>query len=122
MGVWARDEVGQQAETAAVEWFRAAADLLNDYALNNLGRMYLTGRGGLPVDRVQAVKLLRAAAQRDNAWALVRLAEALETGEGTERNLTEAVGLLPRRSRPGTRARRRHAGARSVGPTCSRRG
>jgi TPR repeat protein len=94
MGVWARDGVGQPAnEVAAVEWFRAAADLLNDYALNNLGRMYWAGRGGLPVDRAQAVKLFRAAANRDNAWGFLSLAEALETGEGTERNVAEAIGF-----------------------------
>ena len=43
MGTWARDGVGQPRNDAeAVKWFRAAADLLHEYALDNLGAC--TGR------------------------------------------------------------------------------
>jgi TPR repeat protein/dienelactone hydrolase len=94
MGTWVRDGIGQpRNDTEAVKWFRAAADLLHDYALDNLGRMYWQGRGGLPVDRAEAVKLFRAAAYRDNPWGRLHLAEALEKGEGTERKVEEAVEL-----------------------------
>lgn len=94
MGTWARDGVGQpRNDVEAVKWFRAAADLLNSYALVNLGRMYGQGRGGLTVDRNEAVKLFRAAAFQDNPWGRLHLAEALEKGEGTERDAAQAVEL-----------------------------
>jgi len=94
MGTWARDGVGRPRDDAeAVKWFRAAADLLHDYALDNLGRMYWQGRGGLQVDRVEAVRLYRVAAYRGNAWGRFHLAEALEKGEGTERNSAQALDL-----------------------------
>ena len=80
-------------DTEAVKWFRTAADLVHDYALDNLGRMYWQGRGGLTIDRVQAVKLYRTAAYRDNPWGRLHLAEALEKGEGTQRNAAEALDL-----------------------------
>jgi TPR repeat protein/acetyl esterase/lipase len=94
MGVWARDGVGQpRSDTEAVKWFREAADLLNDYAMYNLGRMYWQGRGGLAVDRVEAVKRYRAAAYYENPWGRLYLAEALERGEGTERDTARALEL-----------------------------
>jgi TPR repeat protein len=94
MGTWARDGIGQpRNDTEAVKWFRAAADLLHEYALDNLGRMYWEGRGGLAVDRVEAVKLYRTAAYRGNPWGLLHLAQALEKGEGTERALPQALDL-----------------------------
>jgi TPR repeat protein/dienelactone hydrolase len=94
MGVWARDGVGQpRSDTEAVKWFREAADLLNDYAMYNLGRMYWLGRGGLAVDRVEAVKLYRAAVYYENPWGRLYLAEALEKGEGTERDTAQALEL-----------------------------
>ena len=92
MGVWARDGVGQpRSDTEAVKWFREAADLLNDYAMYNLGRMYWLGRGGLAIDRVEAVKLYRAAVYYENPWGRLYLAEALEKGEGTERDTAQAL-------------------------------
>ena len=94
MGVWARDGVGQPRNDAeAVKWFREAADLLNDYAMVNLGRMYWLGRGGLPVDRAQAIKLYRAAIYNENAWGRLHLAEALEKGEGADRDTVQALDL-----------------------------
>jgi len=95
MGNWAREGIGQpRDDVEAVKWFRAAADLLHEYALDNLGRMYWQGRGGLPLDRVEAVKLYRAAAYRGgNPWGRLHLAEALETGEGTEKALAQALEL-----------------------------
>ena len=94
MGVWARDGVGQPPDDAeAVKWFRAAADLLNDYALANLGRMHWQGRGGLAVDRAEAVKLFRAAARRENPWGRLHLAEALEKGEGAPSDRAQAIDL-----------------------------
>jgi TPR repeat protein/dienelactone hydrolase len=94
MGVWARDGIGQPRNDAeAVRWFRASADLLHDYALDNLGRMYWQGRGGLAVDRVEAVRLYRASAYRGNPWGRLHLAEALEKGEGIERNVAQALDL-----------------------------
>src|SRR5262249_15653729 len=92
MGVWARDGVGQpRSDTEAVKWFREAADLLNDYAMYNLGRMYWLGRGGLAIDRVEAVKLYRAAGYNENPWGRLYLAEALEKGEGTEPDTAQGV-------------------------------
>lgn len=94
MGVLLRDGIGTaRNEAEAAQWFRRAALLRNAYSLAHLGEMYWSGRGGLERDRVEAVKLFRKSAYFENAWGRLYLARALETGEGTERKVEEAIAL-----------------------------
>ena len=72
---------------------RKSADLRNDYALANLGRMYWLGRGGVATDRVEATKLWRKSAYYENERGRLYLAEALETGQGTAPDVEEAIEL-----------------------------
>jgi tetratricopeptide (TPR) repeat protein len=67
------DKAGRYAD--AVFWYRRAADLDYDLAQNNLGVMYLNGRGVAP-DIAQGVSLLRAAAAKGNADAIANYQEA----------------------------------------------
>jgi hypothetical protein len=72
-----------------------------DYAMDNLGRTYWLGRGGLPVDRVQAIKLYRAAIYHENPWGRLHLAEALEKGEAqsvTPRKRSSFTASLPHKT------------------------
>jgi TPR repeat protein len=94
LGLMARDGAGDKHDDAeAVAWFRKAADLRNAYAFANLGRMYWEGRGGLPPDKTEAVKFFRASAFLENPWGRLYLAEALEKGEGAERDGAQALDL-----------------------------
>jgi TPR repeat protein/dienelactone hydrolase len=94
LGVMARDGMGRNRdEKEALEWFRKSADLRGSYALANLGRMYWDGRGGLKADRSEAVKLWRRSAYYENSWGRLFLAEALEKGEGTERNVAQSLEM-----------------------------
>jgi dienelactone hydrolase len=95
MGVLARDGVGRPRDDAdAVRWFQRAADVRHGYGLANLGRMYWQGRGGLAENHTEAVRLWRLAAHQENPWGRLFLAEALEKGDGTDRDLSEARRLL----------------------------
>jgi tetratricopeptide (TPR) repeat protein len=60
--------------TDAVFWYRRAADLDYDWAQNNLGVMYLYGRGVMQ-DLAQGIALLRAAAAKQNADAVANYQE-----------------------------------------------
>jgi dienelactone hydrolase len=93
LGVMERDQGTPQNDAEAVRWFRAAAELHNSYALNNLGDMYRHGRGGLALDRAEAVRLYRHSAYYENPWGRLHLAEALEKGDGTNRDLAQAFDL-----------------------------
>ena len=94
LGSLARDGVGQARDDAeAVRWYRAAAEQRHSYGIANLGRMYWEGRGGLAVDHSEAVKLFRQSAFFENPFGRLYLAEALEKGEGTDRNAGEARDL-----------------------------
>jgi dienelactone hydrolase len=94
LGVMARDGVGQtRDDTEAVRWFRQAAELRHSYALTNLGQMYWAGRGGLAVDRAEAVRLWRQSAYYENPFGRLYLAEALEKGDGVARDTQEALEL-----------------------------
>jgi dienelactone hydrolase len=95
MGVMARDGVGRSRDDAdAAQWFQRAADVHHSYGLANLGRMYWQGRGGLVENHGEAVRLWRLAAHLENAWGRLLLAEALQKGDGVDRDLSEAKRLL----------------------------
>jgi dienelactone hydrolase len=94
LGLLARDGTARPRDDAeAVLWFRKAAALRHEYAFYNLGRMYWEGRGGLPKDHVEAVRLWRKSAFYDNPLGRLALAEALEKGDGTSANMKEALDL-----------------------------
>src|SRR5262249_49094626 len=94
-GVMIRDGIGRARDDAeARNWFQRSADLLNTYAMVNLGRFHKEGRGGLSKDPVAAVALWRTAVLKgENPWAQVLLAEALEKGEGGAANTDEALAF-----------------------------
>ena len=94
-GVMIRDGLGRtRDDNEARVWFERSADLLNTYAMVNLGRFHNEGRGGFAKDPATAVALWRTAVLKgDNPWAQVLLAEALEKGEGNAANAAEALAL-----------------------------
>jgi hypothetical protein len=55
--------------------------------------MYRQGRGGLAVDHAEALRLYRHSAYYENPWRRLNLAEALEKGDGTERDPAQALDL-----------------------------
>lgn len=92
LGVAARDGMGRARDDAeAVLWFTRAAEQRHQYALANLGRMNAQGRGGLARDPAEAVRLYRKAVHFDNPWGRLWLAEALEKGEGADRDTKQAI-------------------------------
>lgn len=95
LGVMHRDGIATpKSDTEARLWFERSAQLLNSYAMVNLGRLLKEGRGGLARNPEAAVALYRKAVLRgDNPWAKVALAEALEKGEGVAKNEAEARAL-----------------------------
>lgn len=110
LGYMARDGIGAPRDDAeAVRLFKQAAELRHSWGLANLGRMYWQGRGGLATDRTEAVRLWRKSVAYDNPVGQFYLAEALETGEGTERNTKEALeyyGRAAAQERDGNISRR----------------
>jgi dienelactone hydrolase len=129
LGVMERDEGRPSNDIEAVKWFRAAAELHHSYALNNLGDMYRLGRGGLTIDRIEAARLYRHSAYYENPWGRLHLAEALEKGEGTERDPAQALDLYKAVAQqdyePEAKRRAQEAlarlGARSVTPATAPR-
>jgi TPR repeat protein len=76
----------------AAEWYRRAADQSLADAQNNLGMLYLEGKG-VARDLVQAFQLFdRAAAQKD-PWGLNNLGGMFEMGWGTTADKTRALDL-----------------------------
>ncbi|MFZ4809525.1 MAG: dienelactone hydrolase family protein [Hyphomicrobiaceae bacterium] len=92
-GVMIRDGIGRTPDAAEARvWFERSADLLNTYGMVNLGRFHKEGQGGLPKNPAAAVALWRAAVLKgENPWALVLLAQALETGEGSTADPLQAL-------------------------------
>lgn len=104
---------GQAPKTNYVEaakWFRKAAEpgaVANDTntlglaeAQNNLGNLYLQGRG-VPQDFVEAVKWLRMAAEQDFVQAQYILAKMYANGKGVEANPAEALTWFRRAAEQG---------------------
>jgi len=92
LGVMARYGIGRRIDDQeALKWFRKSADLRGPYALAHLGRMYWEGRGGLAVNRAEAVRLWQRSVYYGNPWGQLYLAEALEKGEGIGRDRNAAI-------------------------------
>ncbi len=62
----------------AVELYRKSCNSGNAKGCNNLGVMYETGKGGLPVDYKKAIKLYRKACNMGIASACTNLGNLLE--------------------------------------------
>jgi TPR repeat protein len=69
-------------DTEAVSWYRKAAELGMPWAMNNLGKMYAHGQGGLKPDSATAVSWYRKALELGNEQAMNNLGSMYELGEG----------------------------------------
>src|SRR5262249_50820319 len=93
LGVMIRDGIGRQRDDAEARiWFERAADLLDTYAMVNIGRFHRDGRGGLTRDPAVAVALWRRAILKDDN-PQVMLAEALEKGDGVTADKAGSIAL-----------------------------
>lgn len=94
-GVMIRDGIGRPgSDDEARPWFQRSADMLNSYAMVNLGRYLRGGKGGLARDPAAAVALWRLAVLKgENPWGQILLGEALEKGDGVARNIADALAL-----------------------------
>ncbi|MGE0828741.1 MAG: hypothetical protein AB7O04_05235, partial [Hyphomonadaceae bacterium] len=63
----------------AVRLFKMASAQGNTNGHVNLGYMYAHGRGGLPKDEAEAVRLYKMAAQAGEAWSQKELTRRGET-------------------------------------------
>jgi serine/threonine protein kinase/TPR repeat protein len=91
--------------SAAVRWFRRAAEAGSTQGMNRLGRAYQDGRG-VPYDRAEALKWHRRAAEAGDVLGMYSLALLLSSGKGrTPVEFQEARTWALRASRLG------HAGA-----------
>lgn len=91
LGVMALQGSGQPAsDTVAADWFEQAAEMRNDYALANLGRMYAKQQAGLS-GAAEAVRLWRLSAYYDGPLGRYYLGEALEFGNGVAPDKTAAA-------------------------------
>jgi TPR repeat protein len=81
--------------TAAVSWFRKAAEQGNATAQNNLGLMLEIGRG-VTQDFTAAVSWFRKAAEQGYDTAQINLGRMLDSGDGVTQDFTEAEHKLLR--------------------------
>ena len=79
-----------QDEAEAVRWYRRAADAGDATAQNNLGIMYLDGRG-VARDEGAALRWFRRSADQRYAGAEVNLGRLYAAGRGVTRDDAEAV-------------------------------
>ena len=76
----------------AADWYKNAAGHGQTDAQNNLGLMYLTGKG-VEQDHKTAAEWFEKAAQKNHAMAMNNLAGMYEVGWGVERNAEKAKEL-----------------------------
>ncbi len=76
--------------TAAVEWYRRAADLGHADAQNSLGLCYEVGRG-VDMDKQEAVRWYKKAAEQGERYAQCNLGFCYEEGIGVSVDYYEAV-------------------------------
>ncbi|MBV8635632.1 MAG: SEL1-like repeat protein [Burkholderiaceae bacterium] len=81
--------LGAHDYAKALEWFRRAADAHDDDAENQIGIMYLLGKG-VEKDVSKAVEWYRRAADQYNAAALNNLAYRYRYGSGVDKDLAQA--------------------------------
>ena len=80
-------------DALALRWGAAGAALDNGRAMVTLGNMYANGRGGLPKDYEEALKLRMRGYERShsNSGSLYRLAQMFEKGKGTSIDMDKAA-------------------------------
>ena len=83
----------KQDYTAALTWFRKAAEQGAVIAEFSLGLMYYDGLG-VKQDYIEALKWYRKAADRGNAQALYNLGVMYFNGQGVQKNHVQAYMLL----------------------------
>ncbi len=71
--------------------FTQAADLGDPEAYGNLGVIYMNGEGGISRDEFKGLELFEKGAEKGNAFCMYSLAQALDTGSGTDANRKEAA-------------------------------
>lgn len=81
----------QQNTGEALHWYQAAAAQGHDKAAYNLGVIYETGRGGVPVDFSQAVRWYRISADAGYPPGQTNLGYLYETGEGLPKDVNQAA-------------------------------
>ncbi|MCR5415084.1 MAG: sel1 repeat family protein [Kiritimatiellae bacterium] len=77
--------------TGKVDMMKDAAADGDAAAQTWLGEAYGYGKEGVEVDRTEAAKWLRMAAEQDYAPAMANLGECYRMGEGVDKNTAEAV-------------------------------
>ena len=80
----------EKDENEAAKWYRKAADQGHTAAQNNLGVLYLNGKGGLPKDEAEAARWYRKAADQGLSTAQNNLGTLSEQGRGVPQNFVEA--------------------------------
>jgi len=88
--VWGQMLLDRGKESAAVEWFTAAAKQGHLMALNMLGRCYDLG-WGVSIDKARAAECFRIAAERGLEWGMYNYATALALGDGVAEDKAAAL-------------------------------
>ncbi len=93
-------EAKPQDPAAAFAWYRSAARLGDERAINMLGRAYERG-WGVRVDLKAAIRCYERAAALGDAWATFNLADLALSGRGRPADAAEAYGLYERAAAAG---------------------
>ncbi|HPR81115.1 MAG TPA: tetratricopeptide repeat protein [Enterococcus sp.] len=83
----------QEKSQEGLKWLKAAADVGDTGAMNELAYCYLSGVGLTP-DPIEGELWLRRSAELGDLWAIVDLAVRLLDGEGIEQNSFEGEKWL----------------------------
>ena len=84
----------EQDEAAALSWLEKAAEHGNPFAKYQLGKLLLTGAGGVPKDAERAVELLTECAEAGNQFAQYTLGKAYLLGGDIPQDQEQAVHWL----------------------------
>ena len=97
--------VSPAREEEGIQWLQKAVDLHHSpQACYELGTLYYTGvEGVLEEDPSRAFELFLQASQHDHTGGLYMVADCLLEGEGTTRNVRQAIPLLYRAAERGHR-------------------
>ena len=101
--------VGENSRKA-IELFRKAAVMGNQYAQLNLGILYLNGYQRLKKDEAEAIKWLSKAAKQDNVDAQIQLANLFDSDRTKADNVEKALSWYKKAAELGS-----HLGMYNVG-------
>ncbi len=85
-----------QDDAIAAKWLRKGADAGNGLAMNALGIIRLTGRGGQARDNAEAFRWFLAAAEKGVPQAMLQTGASYAMGRGTAIDRPQAIGWLRR--------------------------